>query len=497
MNNILLETKNIYKNFQAVQALKGIDIFINKGEVRALVGENGAGKSTLVKILAGAIKPDKGQISINGKDVFFLNPKSAIENGVSVIYQELDLVPQLNGVSNIFLGFELKHKIWKTVDKKKMLESAKGYLEKMQAKIDLTKPVSNLPIAEQQIIAICKALAHEAKIIMMDEPSASLSSSELSRLFELIRELKKHEMTVIYISHRMEEIFEIADSVTVLRDGNLISTDEIKSVTKSEIIEKMIGKKLSEERINSRNYKNDDAILNVKNLYYKNNLKNISFDVKKGEIFGILGLVGSGRLELARILSGIYKTKQGDILLNNKKVKFKLPSDAISNSISYVPDERRTQGLFMNLSVLMNSIMMSISKMSNKIGIFNKKIFNKSFEKYKEKLQIKCSSSNQQVSTLSGGNQQKVVFAKCLMRDTDIIILNEPTKGIDVGSKFEIHRILLEIAEQNKTIVVFSPEIPEICSICDRIMILKRGEISKIFESGEINQQDVFKELLS
>ncbi|MCL4377322.1 MAG: sugar ABC transporter ATP-binding protein [Actinobacteria bacterium] len=496
-SNVILEVKGISKKFQATQALNDINFAISKCEVRALVGENGAGKSTFIKIIAGAHKPDSGQVLLDSKEVFFNNPKSAIDNGIAVIYQELDLVPQLGSLANIFLGFELKTKISKVLDKKRMRLIAEENLKKMGSVIDLSIPVKNLPIADQQVIAICKALVHEARIILMDEPSASLSSKELKNLFDLIRNLKMHDIAIIYVSHRLEEIFEIADSVSVLRDGRLISTDPISKVTKEIIIERMIGRKLKEDRINIReSNKNKEIILKIENLSYKNVLKNINFKVPKGEIFGILGLVGSGRLELAKILAGIYKSTSGDIFLNNKPVHLKSPFDAINKSISYVTDERKTQGLFFNLNVLLNSLMMSINKLMSKAGLINEKKLVEIFKKYQSRLNIKCSSYNQLVSGLSGGNQQKVLFAKCLSRNTDIIILNEPTKGIDVGSKFEIHQILVEYSQQGKTIVVFSPEIPELCNICDKILILKKGNVSKIFESQEINQRNILKELL-
>ncbi|MCL4416553.1 MAG: sugar ABC transporter ATP-binding protein, partial [Actinobacteria bacterium] len=466
-------------------------------ETRALVGENGAGKSTFVKILSGVYQPDEGQIFLNDQQVNFFNPKAAIQAGISVIYQELDLIPMLNCVQNIFLGFEIRNNFFKTVNYKKMKETTLSYLEKMQASIDIDKPVCYLPIAHQQIVAICKALVHNSKVLFMDEPSASLSRNELENLFKLIRNLKEQNITIIYISHRLEEIFEIADSVTVLRDGELISTDQIKNISKSEIIEKMIGKKITEERINNLEIKDSRIILEVKNLNYKTILKDINFSVKKGEIFGVLGLVGSGRLELARVLSGVYKFNSGEILIKGKHVHLNSPNSAIRNSISYVPDERRAQGLFFNLNLLMNSTMMVIPDVTSKLDIVNKLTMKSTFEKFKKILNIKCRDEKQLVSELSGGNQQKIVFSKCLAKDTDIIILNEPTKGIDVGSKYEIYNFLIDLIKHGKTIIIFSPEIPELCNICNRLMILKRGQVSGIITDSEINQQNVFKALLS
>lgn len=495
----LLELKDISKRFDATQALDKVSFGIKKGEVRALVGENGAGKSTLIKIIAGALQPDEGEIYIDNKKIIHKNPRSAINDGITVIYQELDLVQSLSGVKNLFLGSELRNKV-KTVNNKLMYYRGKEFLESVGSGIDLKQPINNLTIAEQQIIAICKAaISGKSRIILMDEPSASLNSKELENLFNLIKNLKKNNVTIIYISHRLEEIFNIADSVTVLRDGKHIVTKNISDLSKSNIIEYMIGKEINEERINktSNSFSENQEIIALKKINYKNILSDVSFNVTKGEIFGVLGLVGSGREELAKILYGIISPTNGSIYIKGQKKALKNPSTALDNSITYVPSDRRYQGLFLNLSSLLNVGIMSLKYFSNKFSLLNKKKLVKSFNKYKDKLKIKVSSYKQQVSDLSGGNQQKILIARCLSRDSDIIILNEPTRGIDVGTKFEIYQLLMDISSSGKTIIVFSTEVPEVVNICNRILILKKGKVEKIINSDNFEQSVILNYLLN
>jgi ribose transport system ATP-binding protein len=493
-----LQLKGISKRFEGTQALSGVDYAVTRGEVSALVGQNGAGKSTLIKIIAGALQPDAGEIFVDGRRTVHRDPKSAIDSGIAVIYQELDLIPPLNGMRNLFLGAELSTRSG-TIDNKTMFAKGNDFLQSMGADIDLRSPVGSLTVAEQQIIAICKAvITGKAKIILMDEPSASLSSRELVNLFALIRNLKRNSITVVYISHRLEEIFTIADTVTVLRDGKRIVTKGIGELSKSQIIEYMIGRSIDGERAGRghRTVSGSGLILEARGIGWGSALSDISFGVLKGEIFGILGLVGSGREDLAKILYGMVSPTSGELLVKGQPARLGRPAAALARSITYVPSDRRYQGLFMTLSNVLNSGMLSLRTFSDSLSLLNKRRLAKSFEHYRDALRIRVASGKQQVSLLSGGNQQKILIARCLMRESDIIILNEPTRGIDVGTKFEIYNLLAEISRSGKTIIIFSTEVPEVVEICDRVLILKKGTVGKVFEAGDFDQARILDHLL-
>ena len=496
-DNVILEIKNISKRFEGTQALDNVSFNINRGEVRALVGENGAGKSTLVKIIGGAIRPDSGKIFIEGIEENYGNPKEILKKGISIIYQELDLAPALNSYQNIFLGSEIEKYRLKVLDKKKMLSVTKSFLEKMNGKFNPLELVRELKISEQQIVAICKALVNNSKIIIMDEPSATLGSEDLENLFKLIRNLSNEGISVIYISHRLEELFKIADSVTILRDGKLIATRLIKEINKNEIIEMMIGRNFKDDDLElSNNLKSDNVVLEVKNLESGNFLKNINFKVNKGDILGILGLIGSGKETLSEILFGIQKKYNGEIIINGKKGRINSPKEAIKKSITYIPSDRKVQGIFLSLSSFLNVIVGIVNESKNKVGFLNKKNLLNVFFKLSEKLQLKVSSFKQLAKDLSGGNQQKLIIARCLAKESDILIINEPTRGIDVGTKLEIYKILLDIAKSGKTIIIVSSEIQEIKKICNKIMILKDGQNRGLFKNENIDQKTILNLLL-
>jgi ribose transport system ATP-binding protein len=493
----VLSARNVSKSFSRVKVLNSIPFEIERGEVRALVGENGAGKSTLVKIIAGVLKADEGEIEIEGRPVHFTTPREAMDGGVSVIYQELDLLANLDGLSNIFLGFERFRRIRGILDRKTMLKTAREALERLGVDIDLRVPVNRLPVAEQQILAICKSLIHETKILLMDEPSASLSGNELQHLYRLILALKQQGITIVYISHRLEEIFQIADSVTVLRDGNHILTSGMSALTKRDLVEHMIGKKLEEDRINTRTGSSLGAsLLALKNISFGGRLKDVSFEVRKGEIFGVLGLVGSGRNELARILYGMIQPDGGEIRVNGVPVSFANPLRAIRSNMSYVPEDRKAHGIIPNLSVEMNVVFSILFRLVGPLMMIRRKLLSRQFDYFREKLNIRTQHKDQVIAELSGGNQQKCVLSRCLARANDIIILNEPTRGIDVGAKYEIYQKLLEIAQEGKTLVVFSSEVPELTNLCDRIAIIKKGRVSSIHEGAELEQAKILSELL-
>ncbi len=498
-NNIspLLELKNISKSFATNHVLKDINFSVEAGEVRALVGENGAGKSTMIKIIAGASKPNGGSISICGEIVNINSPKEGIEKGISVIYQELDLIPELTVMENMFLGVEKKSKRG-ILDKNLMNEMVEDYFKKVNLSILPRSKVGELPIASQQMVAIGKAMMHDTKILIMDEPSSSLTNKELDVLFEQIRILKEKKITVIYISHRLEEIFEICDSVTVLRDGMMISSKKVSEISRKEVIELMIGKKVSENRLNLRNDYDAPDILEVENLNLSGILENVSFSVKKGEIYGILGLVGSGAAELGKALYGTRRSMTGDILINGEKRSIRSPNDALEDSISYVTDERRALGLFMELDVEQNAVVTSVKKFqAGALKLIDHKKTKAVFMEYVDRFNIKITDRSQKVQFLSGGNQQKILLARSLMSDADIMILSSPTKGIDVGSKFEIYQILLDCAKQGKTVIAISQEIPELVQICDRILMLKRGRVFKEYSGLDISETLIYHELLA
>jgi len=493
----LLRARNVSKSFSRVKVLNSIPFEIDRGEVRALVGENGAGKSTLVKIIAGVLRADEGQIEIDGKPVHFTSPREALDGGVSVIYQELDLIANLDGLSNIFLGFEKFRGIRGILDRKAMLRTARETLERLGVDIDLRVPVNRLPVAEQQILAICKSLVHETRILLMDEPSASLSGNELEHLYRLILALKQQGITIVYISHRLEEIFQIADSVTVLRDGNHIVTSPLSALTKRDLVELMIGKKLEENRINTRDGGSLGApILALRGISFGQRLKDVSFEVRRGEIFGVLGLVGSGRNELARILYGMIQPDAGEIRVNGVPASFANPLQAIRSNMSYLPEDRKAHGIIPNLSVEMNVVFSILFRLVNALMMIRRKALSRQFTSFREKLNIRMQRAGQIIVELSGGNQQKCVLSRCLARANDVIILNEPTRGIDVGAKYEIYQKLLEIAHEGKTLVVFSSEVPELTNLCDRVAIIKKGRVSSIHQGAELEQAKVLSELL-
>jgi ribose transport system ATP-binding protein len=493
----VLAARNVCKSFSQVRVLESVRFEINKGEVRALVGENGAGKSTLVKIIAGVLRADSGEIEIEGKPVHFMSPREALDGGVSVIYQELDLIANLDGLSNIFLGFERFLGVKGFLDRKTMRRLAEDALGRLGVDIDLQVPVNRLPIAEQQVIAISKSLVHDTKILLMDEPSASLSGNELERLYELILALKSQGITIVYISHRLEEIFRIADSVTVLRDGNHIATSAMGAITKKELVELMIGKELEEKRINGRAMGDLGApVLALNHISFGEKLKDISFDVRKGEIFGVLGLVGSGRNELAKLLYGMIKPDGGDISVHGAPVSFANPLQAIKSNISYVPEDRKAHGIIPNLSVELNVALSILYRLVNPLMIIKRALLSRQFSYFRDKLNIRIHSKEQLIVELSGGNQQKCVLSRCLALSNDIIVLNEPTRGIDVGAKFEIYQKLFEIAQEGKSLVLFSSEVPELTNLCDRIAIIKKGTITSIHEGTELEQGRILAELL-
>ncbi len=489
MSEYALEMRKISKSFPGVKALTDVDFSTYKGEVHALIGENGAGKSTLMKILAGAYEQDSGEIYIDGKKVNIRNPQEAINLGVGIIYQELNLIPHLSAINNVLLGHEKRNKIG-YINKKEHINEAKKWLDYLGEDIidDYNRPVSQLSIAQQQMVEIAKALSLNAKIIVMDEPSATLTDKEMDSLFRIIRSLKEKGVTIIYISHRLEELFEISDRVTVMRDGKLIKCVETSSIDKNMLICMMIGRELDKTFPVRQNCVKNENLLEVKGLNRGKVLRDINFNLKKGEILGVAGLVGSGRTEMVRAIFGADRIDSGEIFIEDKKVTIKSPKAAVKLGIGLATEDRKAQGLFLDLSVKHNTTIACLEDVS-KAGFVDKEKEDKIVKQSIDDMRIKTSSPKRKVKELSGGNQQKVVLSKWLATGVKILILDEPTRGIDVGAKFEIYTLMNKLAEKGFGIIMISSELPEVLGMSDRILVMHEGRIQ-----GEVQGEGATEE---
>lgn len=469
----LLSMRGIQKHFPGVHALKGIDLDLYEGEVLALMGENGAGKSTLIKILGGAHQPTEGTVQLHGSEIEINTPQDSSRLGIGIIYQEFNLVPHLTVRENIFLG---KAKSRSGFIKKNEEERiARDLFAKIGIEIDPSSYCRDLSTAEQQIVEIVKALSSDVKVLVMDEPSASLTPLEVKGLFKIIRDLQKQGIGIIYISHRLDEIFEIADRVMVMRDGEYIGTKPIQEVNRQEMIEMMVGRKVENEF--PKHYHNTGRVkLEVSGLNSKD-VKNVSFKVHAGEVLGITGLVGAGRTETVRLIFGADKLIHGSIKIDGEELKIKSPADAIKNGICLLTEDRKGQGLVLMHSVRENFGLPNLSSFST-AGILHSGNEKKAFSGFIDSMKIKIPHQEQLAKNLSGGNQQKVVLAKWLQRNCDIIIIDEPTRGIDVGAKYEIYMLINELARQGKAIIMISSELPEVLGMSDRILVMRNGGIS-------------------
>jgi len=486
---MLLKLQNIYKSYPGVQALDNVSFELLEGEVHALIGENGAGKSTLVKILAGAISGDSGEIFIGDKKVEINSPQTAQKLGISIIYQEFNLSPYLNVAENIFLGREPVKNIPGFIDWKKLYAEADNILNKIGIRLDIKQQVKSLSVAQKQIVEIAKALSLNAKIIAMDEPSATLTDHELESLFKLIKVLKEEGIGIIYISHRLEEIFKIADRVTVLRDGKLIEVKTIQELNKEEIIRMMVGREVHEE-FPKKTFEKGEKILSVQNVTRKGFVNNVSFNVNEGELLGITGLVGSGRTELARVIFGADSKDEGEIYLKGNKVEIDSPHKAINLGIGLLTEDRKSQGLILGMSVRENITIASLNSIS-KQGFISKISEKISIKRYISELKIKTPSLEQYVKNLSGGNQQKVILARWLFTQSKLLIFDEPTRGIDVGAKVEIYNLINKLIEEGIGIIIISSELPEILGMCDRILVMYEGKINGEFSYNDATQEKI------
>jgi len=492
-NKPLLEVKGVSKAFPGVQALDNVDFEAYGGEVVALLGENGAGKSTLMKILSGVYQPDSGEIWLNGSIIHPQDPHQAQELGISIIYQEFNLTPNQSATTNIFLGREIKNKgIWGKlgfVDYNQQKKIARELLDKVGSHVNVNDIIRNLSVAEQQMVEIAKALAVDAKVVIMDEPTSALGKEETATLFRIIENLKSQGLAVIFITHRLEEVFEIADRIIVFRDGKRVGGLRINEATPDKIISMMVGRDLDRSAVR-QTHSSQEVIFEVRNLTRKGVIDNVSFSLKRGEILGLAGLVGAGRTETARAIFGADPMDYGEIYVEGKLAEIKSPVDALKYGIALVPENRQTQGLVLIHSVERNIMLPNLSNLANK-GFIKVQKSRQVVNEFVSKLNVRTPSIQQRVMNLSGGNQQKVVLAKWLASNPKVLILDEPTRGIDVGAKAEVYAIMNELVKQGIGIIMISSEMPEILAMSDRILVMCEGKVMGILDRAEATQEKI------
>lgn len=492
MGQTVLEMIGIKKSFSGIYALSGIDFSLEQGEVHALLGENGAGKSTLIKVLGGIYQPDEGTIKIQGKEVKINGVPAARENGIGIIHQEIVLVPYLTVAQNLFLGREIKTKLG-TINMAETNRRAKEMIASLGVNIREDAMVEDLTIAQQQMVEIVKAVSFNANIIVMDEPTSSLSNEEVEQLFEIIGNLKEKKVSIIYISHRMEELFRISDRVTVIRDGHYVGTKKTSETNPNELVAMMVGRDL--ESFYARDYcdmEKAEVALSVKNLSNDKNFQDVSFEVHRGEILGFAGLVGAGRSEIMETIFGARPATSGQVFLNGKEVHFKNPMQAIKSGIALVPEDHKKQGLVLGNSVAFNMTLASLHFYMNGIAISEKKR-EAVIDEYTRKLRLKAASPEIEAGSLSGGNQQKVVLGKWLATKPDVLILDEPTRGVDVNAKYEIYTTINELAKQGIAIIMVSSELPEIINMCDNVCVVRAGRLVGKLTKDELTQEEIMK----
>ena len=486
MSDYILEMNHVTKYYPGVVALDDVSIKVERGSVHAIVGENGAGKSTLIKTLAGAIKPDGGEIILEGEKFTGMNPQLAKEKGVGVVYQEFNLIPQLTVTENIFFKREIKKGI--VVDTAKMNQLAAEKINELGLDINVKAKTADLSVAYQQLVEITKIVSQDAKVIVMDEPSAPLTNKELGHLYELIKRLKAKGVTIIYISHRLEEIFEICDTVSIMRDGKHVKTMPVAQTNQDELIANMVG---HEMKVDYPQHKNDigEVVLETKNLYNAK-LRDVSIRLHKGEILGFAGLVGAGRTELARAIFGADPIVSGEVYYKGEKMNFSGPKDAIRKGFGLVPENRKEQGVLLHLSVQENIVFANYDEYSRNY-VLNTRNIKDDVARQIGDLRIKTPSDQQLVQNLSGGNQQKVVVAKWLATHSDVIIFDEPTRGIDVGAKQEIYSLMSQLAESGKSIIMISSEMPELIGMADRMIVMCEGAVAGELKKEEFEQTKI------
>ncbi|KRF09878.1 sugar ABC transporter ATP-binding protein [Paenibacillus sp. Soil787] len=491
MKEALVYMEGIDKQFPGVRALNQAKFELIPGEVHALVGENGAGKSTLMKILTGVYAKDAGRIVYKGKEVDISNPKMAQSLGISIIHQELNLMPHLTVAQNIYIGREPRKSVKLFLDEKELNEQVQKLFQRMNLQLDPRVKVSELTVAMQQMVEIAKALSFNSEVLIMDEPTAALTDAEINDLFRIIQQLRESGVGIVYISHRMEELKRITDRITIMRDSCYIETLKTQDATIDQIISLMVGREIYNTSTPSATKADQETVLEVKNLKRGTVIKDVSFQLKKGEILGFAGLMGAGRTEVARAIFGADPIDSGEISIHGKKVRIKSPTDAVEQGIGYLSEDRKRYGLLVGMDVETNVAISYYRKFKNWAGWMNQSQIHATAEHYSASLKVKTPSVKQKVKFLSGGNQQKVVIGKWLNRDCEVLIFDEPTRGIDIGAKSEIYKLLDELAEQGKSIIMISSELPEILRMSHRIMVMCEGRITGELSSTEATQEKI------
>ncbi|MBN2455965.1 MAG: sugar ABC transporter ATP-binding protein [Sedimentisphaerales bacterium] len=498
VNNVILQAKSISKTFGGIKALDSVNLEVYQGRVNAIVGENGAGKSTLMKVLTGIYQDYDGQIILDGLEVTFANPKEAQNSGIAIIHQELNLIPYLSVAENVFMGREFVNRL-NLIDYKKMYSETKKLLERLDLNITPRMKVSNLRIGQQQIVEIAHALSLDARIVIMDEPTSAISEHEIKVLFGLIRSLKAQGVAIVYITHKLDELFDIADSVTVLRDGKLVDSNSIEDVTHDDIVRMMVGRDIKDFFVKADVTKSKE-VLSLRDMCLAHPRRegdyivdHVSFAVKAGEVLGLFGLMGAGRTELLETIFGLHpKNSSGDIFLNGRRIKINSPTDAINLGIGFITEDRKLEGLVLQMSVA-KSISLASLEQTERFGFLSSTLENRLAQDYVDRLRIKTPSLKQVVENLSGGNQQKVIIAKWLAINPKILLLDEPTRGIDVSAKNEIYKLINELAKAGLAIVMVSSELPEIMAIADRIIVLSEGKQTAEFSPAQATEESIMR----
>ena len=491
MADLLVEMVAIEKRFPGVHALEEARFDLQAGEVHALVGENGAGKSTLMKILAGIYQPDAGSIRFRGQDVEIPNPRAAQQLGISIIHQELNLMPHLTVAQNIFIGREPRARVPFVLDDRALNAEARGLFESLHLRMDPRRRVGDLAVAEQQMVEIAKALSFNAAVLIMDEPTAALTETEIGELFRIIRQLREHGVGVVHISHRLEELKQISDRVTVMRDGRYVATLPTAEARLEQVISMMVGRTIFEEATEIPEAANDEVVLEVRHLNRGRMVRDVSFELRKGEILGFAGLVGAGRTEVARAVFGADRADSGEILVHGSAVRIASPADAVRHGIGYLSEDRKRFGLALGMDVESNIVLASLRRFVGWLGQINGRLTRSASQRQVTNLAIKTPSLSQKVRNLSGGTQQKVVVGKWLTADTEILIFDEPTRGIDIGAKSEIYRLLNDLARDGKAIIMISSELPEILRMSHRIVVMCEGRITGVLPAAEASQEAI------
>jgi inositol transport system ATP-binding protein len=491
-NQYILEMEHISKNFPGVKALDDVQLKVRKGTVHALMGENGAGKSTLMKILIGIYKMDTGTITFDGQPVSIHSTHYALEHGISMIFQELSPIPHMTVMENIYVGREplMANKL--LINKKKMAQDTNDILKKLEmTSIDPHEKMVDLSVGQKQMVEICKAISYNSKLIIMDEPTSAISDKECDHLFKIVKQLTAQGVSFIFITHKMDEVFKLADDITIFRDGKFVCTEPAANMTNQKLIERMVGREIT-QMFPKESVPIGEVFLACKNLTKKGLFEDVSFDVRRGEILGFAGLMGAGRTEVMETLFGYRKLDSGEIFINGKKITINSPKDAIQNKMALLTEDRKLTGLYLCLSVKDNIIMPSLKNFRSAGLLRHSKISN-TCNDYSTKLAVKTPSINQIVNNLSGGNQQKVLLARWLLTEPDIIILDEPTRGIDVGSKAEIHKLITGLAREGKCVIMISSELPEVLGMSDRVVVMYHGTVKAVIDRLNVTQEVIME----